>query len=62
MTSPTQPSSGPARERWFIRMLGPGRPLRTFFFFVYYLAVILMLLWIYGRGDTPIAPFVYQGF
>lgn len=36
--------------------------LRTIGLFVYYLSVIILLLWIYGRGDTPTAPFVYQGF
>jgi hypothetical protein len=39
-----------------------ARALRTCGFFVYYLAIIIALLWIYGRGDTPTAPFVYQGF
>ena len=41
---------------------GLRRALRTFAYFVYYLAIIILLLWIYGRGDTPTAPFVYQGF
>jgi hypothetical protein len=36
--------------------------LRTFGFFLYYLVVIILILWVYGRGDTPTAPFVYQGF
>ncbi len=39
-----------------------ARFLRTFGYFFYYLAVLILLLWIYGRGDTPTAPFVYQGF
>lgn len=30
--------------------------------YLYYLAVILALLLIYGRGDFTTAPFVYQGF
>jgi hypothetical protein len=29
---------------------------------VYYLAVILALIAIYGRGDFRAPPFVYQGF
>ncbi len=29
---------------------------------LYYAAILVLLLWIYGRGDTPTAPFVYQGF
>jgi hypothetical protein len=44
------------------RLTALGRVLRTFAFFVYYFAIIILLLWIYGRGDTPTAPFVYQGF
>ncbi len=30
--------------------------------FLYYLAIIVALLLIYGRGDFVTAPFVYQGF
>ena len=30
--------------------------------FVYYLAVIVALMIIYGRGDFTTAPFIYQGF
>ena len=30
--------------------------------FLYYLAVLIALLLIYGRGDFETAPFVYQGF
>ena len=30
--------------------------------YLYYLAVIITLLLIYGRGDFTTAPFVYQGF
>jgi hypothetical protein len=44
------------------RFAGVVRGLRVFGFFLYYLAIIILLLWIYGRGDTPTAPFVYQGF
>ena len=41
----------------------PGGPrTRTVLCFLYYLAIILALLWIYGRGDFVTAPFVYQGF
>ena len=29
---------------------------------LYYLAVILVLIAIYGRGDFRTPPFVYQGF
>ena len=30
--------------------------------YLYYLAIIVALLLIYGRGDFTTAPFVYQGF
>ena len=30
--------------------------------FLYYLAIIVALVLIYGRGDFVTAPFVYQGF
>lgn len=30
--------------------------------FLYYLAILIALLLIYGRGDFETAPFVYQGF
>ena len=52
----------PARAVDPVQANGLTRALRTFGFFVYYLAIIILLLWIYGRGDTPTAPFVYQGF
>jgi len=29
---------------------------------LYYLAIILALLFMYGRGDFSTPPFVYQGF
>ncbi|PYJ13889.1 MAG: teichoic acid D-Ala incorporation-associated protein DltX [Verrucomicrobia bacterium] len=29
---------------------------------LYYLAIILALILMYGRGDFSTAPFVYQGF
>ncbi len=45
-----------------IRLFVVRPALRTLACFIYYLAIIIMLLWIYGRGDTPTAPFVYQGF
>ena len=41
----------------------PGGPLtHTILCFFYYLAIIVALLLIYGRGDFVTAPFVYQGF
>ena len=30
--------------------------------FCFYLAVIIALMLIYGRGDFTTAPFIYQGF
>jgi hypothetical protein len=41
---------------------GAKSVLRTCGLFLYYFSIIILLLWIYGRGDTPTAPFVYQGF
>ena len=35
---------------------------RSVALYLYYLAVIIALLLIYGRGDFTTAPFVYQGF
>jgi hypothetical protein len=29
---------------------------------LYYLAVIVGLIWMYGRGDFSTPPFIYQGF
>ncbi len=41
----------------------PGGPrTQAVLSFFYYLAIIVALLWIYGRGDFVTAPFVYQGF
>ncbi len=41
----------------------PGGPKqRATLCFLYYLAIIIALLLIYGRGDFVTAPFVYQGF
>ena len=36
--------------------------VRSVALYLYYLAVIITLLLIYGRGDFTTAPFVYQGF
>ena len=35
---------------------------RSVVLFLYYLAVIIGLMVIYGRGDFSTAPFIYQGF
>ena len=45
----------------FVRLPG-GTGLRATVCFFYYLAIIVALLLIYGRGDFVTAPFVYQGF
>jgi hypothetical protein len=56
---PASPAAAPDRAR----MPSPRvQALRTFGLFVYYLAILIVLLWIYGRGDAPTAPFIYQGF
>ncbi len=39
-----------------------GTRVRALVYFFYYLAIIVALLLIYGRGDFVTAPFVYQGF
>lgn len=45
----------------FLRL--PGEPwVRLGICFLYYLAIVVMLLLLYGRGDFVTAPFVYQGF
>jgi hypothetical protein len=36
--------------------------LRIFALTVYYLAIILALIIMYGRGDFSTPPFIYQGF
>ena len=35
---------------------------RAIALYLYYLAIIVALLLIYGHGDFTTAPFVYQGF
>ncbi len=35
---------------------------RSAMLFFYYLAIIIALMLIYGRGDFTTAPFIYQGF
>ena len=45
----------------FVRLPG-GATARAMVCFFYYLAIIVALLLIYGRGDFVTAPFVYQGF
>ena len=63
MSLSANPSPSAARRR--VLALGelatrPGARLaaRT----IYYLAVLLGLLLIYGRGDFSTPPFIYQGF
>ncbi len=47
-------------EKWLFPTLHGWR--RTAVLFVYYLAILVALLLIYGRGDFVTAPFIYQGF
>ena len=35
---------------------------RSLVLFFYYLAIIISLMLIYGRGDLTTPPFIYQGF
>ena len=40
-----------------------ARPrLRLMCLILYYLAITLTLIWMYGRGDFSTPPFVYQEF
>jgi hypothetical protein len=51
----------PAPDR--VRLPSPRmQVLQTSGLFIYYLSILVALLWIYGRGDVPTAPFIYQGF
>ena len=45
----------------FLRLPG-GRRVHATACFLYYLAIVVALLLLYGRGDFVTAPFVYQGF
>ena len=47
-------------ENWLFPKVA-GWP-RAVLLYLYYLAIIVALLLIYGRGDFTTAPFVYQGF
>ena len=65
----SQPAATPARkpagvdhrieDLMFPPLRGWQRSAALFF---YYLAVIIALMLIYGRGDFTTAPFSYQGF
>jgi hypothetical protein len=46
----------------FITRLSSNRYLRITLLTLYYLAIILALIVLYGRGDFSTPPFVYQGF
>lgn len=37
-------------------------PVRFGLLFLYYLLIILVLVWMYGKGDFTFHPFVYQAF
>lgn len=61
MSNPPAPRASVRTLESFLRQ--PGGPrTRAVLCFLYYLAIILALLWLYGRGDFVTAPFVYQGF
>ena len=67
--APSQPAAQPPRkpsgvdhrleDLMFPPIVGWKRSVLLFF---YYLAIILALMLIYGRGDFTTAPFIYQGF
>ena len=46
----------------FITRLSSNRLLRIAILTLYYLAIILALILLYGRGNFSTPPFVYQGF
>ncbi len=61
----TPPSPGSAGadhrlETWLFPELDGWQ--RSVALYLYYLAVVIALLVIYGWGDFTTAPFVYQGF
>ncbi len=59
--SPTEKKPAVRSLESYFRL--PGGPrARGAVCFLYYLAIIVALLLIYGRGDFVTAPFVYQGF
>ncbi len=43
-------------------LVGQNPYLRMILLTLYYLAIILALIALYGRGDFSTPPFVYQGF
>lgn len=51
-------------KRWILSITAlynnPG--VRVFILTLYYLAIILGLIVMYGRGDFSTPPFIYQGF
>jgi hypothetical protein len=46
----------------FIKGLFTSPVVRMLALTVYYLAIILALIIMYGRGDFSTPPFIYQGF
>jgi hypothetical protein len=48
--------------KWFNAKLDAGPVLRRVLLVLYYFAVIVGLIVMYGRGDFSTPPFVYQGF
>ncbi len=51
-------------RRWmlFITTLSHNPTVRIVALTLYYLAIILGLILLYGKGDFSTPPFVYQGF
>lgn len=51
-------------KRWMLSITAaPADPwVRGVLLAVYYLAILIGLLLLYGRGDFSTPPFVYQGF
>ncbi len=45
-----------------VRTWSANARLRVILLFLYYLAIILGLVLLYGRGNFSTPPFIYQGF
>ncbi len=47
---------------WLNRVATASPWVRTLAFVLYYLAILLGLIILYGKGDFSTPPFIYQGF
>jgi hypothetical protein len=51
-------------EKWMSvgEWVWENRWLRFVYLTMYYLAIVVGLIWLYGKGDFATPPFIYQGF